>query len=485
MGLMGAMSNAAPLTCLGLMLLGCAQPWTASDKFDAAAFEQVLARTAKTRGIQPSSPIEVRLVERGDLSAVLQKSVTRDWPAVDIKNYQRALVAIGLASPEQEIDTAYVELMAASITGVYLADRRAIYIVREHSERQWEGRLITRLRNKSLLEFVMAHEIVHALQHDAYPDLIDFPPWLRNQADLAKALQAALEGDAMRYGFEAREEFSELPPPGSLVDNWRQAASDHAAHDPSRISRAPTRFLQGLAFPYLDGYRLAYREGPALLERPPLSTEQVLHADKRNETFLAIDLSAASDSLPAGCSPLHENSVGELGISQLVAELSKGALTERGHGWDGDRFLVAACGSQAEFIWSTHWDSESDAQRFEADYQRIASAVALRGGHSRKPIARRNGRRVAVASSLLANRLEQIVAQEHRARVGQLNELRTHYAAQTNQPGTHSTTQPMSGHSSGQTSHRTPRAYKSLFLGAPGPRQASGEMERRKMLHSP
>jgi len=287
-------------------------------------------------------------------------------------------------------------------------------------------------------EIVLAHELVHLLQHERYPSLVDTDPFFYRHDDAAAAIQAAIEGDATRYGFEALGLVDELPDPIDFGDEIDSALVFDADGE-SALARSPALIRLTLAYPYAHGYRLAHAEGRALLDSPPISTEQVLHPDDRWSPFLAIDLSALRDVLPAHCRFVRENTLGELELSVLFRDLAEQPSRDAWVGWDGDRYLVAECHEQPAILWLTAWDSRSDALEFETAYRDILAALVAHAGLAAPPKILRNEREVLVYSDALAPLAESFASRMRRERVSTLAELRSHFDAGTSQDPSHRT----------------------------------------------
>ena len=158
-------------------------------------------------------------------------------------------------------------------------------------------RLLSALSRRDLQrEVIVSHELVHFLQHQAFPAWMDPDPYWKSQGDAASALQAALEGDALHYGFASLE----IEPPD--VEELRSAMDEeNATRSHGALAEAPALLRLTVTFPYAYGYGLSLQEGRALLAAPPASTEQVLHPEKRHEPFQAIHLAGVRAALPAGC----------------------------------------------------------------------------------------------------------------------------------------------------------------------------------------
>jgi hypothetical protein len=333
---------------------------------------------------------------------------------------------MGLWPGDRDLVDELIAVMQEEVAGLYDPWDRALYIVSD-TKAPFLARLMSAFFRRDLQrEIVLSHELVHLLQHASYPSLMDSDPFFYDHDDVGSAIQAAIEGDATRYGFEALELLPQLPDPSTFRE---EIDSELASIHDGAFAAAPALIRLTLAFPYTHGYRLSYGEGKALLDSPPASTEQVLHAGKRGEPFLAIDLRPLHDALPDGCRFIHENTLGELEISVLFRDLATDPPEDTWAGWDGDRYLVAECDERPAILWLTVWDSRTDALEFETAYRGIFAALVARAGLAAAPNVTRSEREVLVHSDELAPLAKLLSARAHRERVSTLPELRDHFDA--------------------------------------------------------
>ncbi|HEY6463814.1 MAG TPA: hypothetical protein VIY73_26775, partial [Polyangiaceae bacterium] len=177
------------------------------------------------------------------------------------------------------------------------------------------------------------------------------------------------------------------------------------------LGEAPPIVQRIAVFPYREGAAFVsdlYRAGGlGLVDRafadPPRSTEQVLHPEK----YLAGDrpVPVPAPVAPEGWTTQSSQVVGELGTGVWLGEcMAREAGAEHARGWGGDAATVMgnAAGERA-LLWSTIWDDEEAARRFEADA--VAHAECLRGrnvGKAPDADARvaRDGRRVAYVQGM-------------------------------------------------------------------------------------
>jgi hypothetical protein len=213
-----------------------------------------------------------------------------------------------------------------------------------------------------------------------------------------------------------------LPDPAEMKLGMESAAEEDGA-----LAKSPALVRLTLAFPYSSGYPLSLVEGDALLDDPPASTEQVLHADRRRADFQVADFAELERALPDGCESLGQNTLGEFLIWVLLTDLGSAAAAEASDGWDGDRYLAARCGGRRAFFWWTAWDTEQDALEFGEAYLELADEVAARAGLASTPQVGRDGVHVIVSSEPLGALLPRLDREARWARIGTLDELRAHF----------------------------------------------------------
>jgi hypothetical protein len=374
-------------------LSGCAQSMIQNGAIREAPMRDIVANTVRARAIEPEGPIAARAVNRDELLAILSEAFEEWKTPAELADYERALIALGLWPADRELYTEALAVYEEELVGIYVPSSKELLLVSDARASLGLGFLPAVSRMNFKTEFVLSHEIIHLLQHQAYPELMD-PDWIpRNSDDLEAAIQAALEGDAMRFGFDAVGLQAPTPEQWTtLVD--RQFPGPEG----SALAEAPALIRLTFGFPYARGYAMAWREEFRLLESPPISTEQAMHDDRRREAFLQMDLTELENRLPAGCRALQRNTVGELQISILFRDLSKDPDPVIWEGWNGDRYLVADCGGRTEWVWWTAWDSASDAAEFADAYLELAPAVAARAS-SALPVPVRTERTYVVVTS--------------------------------------------------------------------------------------
>ncbi|MFB3118607.1 MAG: hypothetical protein ACE1ZP_07560 [Myxococcota bacterium] len=375
-------------------LSSCAYPMIEDGAIREGPMRDIVANTVRARAIEPEGPITARVVNRDELLAILSEAFDAWKTPAELEDYQRALIALGLWPADREIYTEALAVYGEEIVGIYVPASGELLLVSDARAPRGLAFLSAVLRRDFQTEFVLSHEIIHLLQHQAYPELIDPDRMPNNSDDLEAAIQAALEGDAMRFGFDAIGLQAPTPEEWMALIDGQIPGSEGSA-----LAAAPALIRLTLDFPYSRGYAMAWREEFRLLESPPISTEQAMHDGRRLEAFLQMDLTALEDRLPADCRTLQRNTVGELQISVLFRDLSEDPDPAIWEGWNGDRYLVADCAGRTEWVWWTAWDSPTDAAEFADAYLELAPAVAARAASAMPVSARTEAIYVVVTSS--------------------------------------------------------------------------------------
>ena len=405
----------------GALFFGCVHgesepmPREGIPAADMAALGELTTRLTGT--VLPAE-VAADVVLREEVVDILSASVAADWPGDEATRFAEGLVSVGLWPRDQNLLDSMLEVSANHVSGFYLPRDRMIYVVDDGAASLFGGAQ----RSDAGRDFLVTHELIHAHQHASHPDLLEFFMSWHSQDDAASAVAAAVEGHALRAAIEVLVGEEELPTPEVVAKFFGPAPSGTLAEMPAFLRLTHS-------FPYVRGYPLAYREGAAVLDAAPASTEQVMHEERRSDDFWAMDLADAAGVLPEGCRPVYENTLGELGISVLFDELTTDPNPEIWTGWDGDRYMAVRCQDERALVWVTAWDSETDAYQFAQAYGSVAGKVARRAGYGRAPRAFLKGKQVVVSTPDMKSAISKLDAATRRARVTTLDELRSHFDA--------------------------------------------------------
>lgn len=271
-------------------------------------------------------------------------ALDREYPA-DQQAYDETLYrALGLLGQRESLHAILVEQQTQGVLGLYDPVTKTAYA-----------------RKGSQLRSTIVHELVHALQDQAF-DLGRLSALRRGNRDAAYAASAAVEGHAT---FATQVLGDRVL---ALTDGSVGGVRLLASHTGSRI-----RLFLGLEreFPYSTGLRfvstlhnLGGREAVfGSLRRFPTTTEQIFHIDAflSREPALPIELPASS----GGFALVRDDTFGELDVRALLAVFQIPRLDHVGDGWGGGLSAIYRdpSGAQAVAI-RLDWDSALDASQW-------------------------------------------------------------------------------------------------------------------------
>jgi hypothetical protein len=180
------------------------------------------------------------------------------------------------------------------------------------------------------------------------------------------------------------------------------------------LAGTPALMQRTTVFPYHDGLAFVadlYRAGGLPLvnrafTHPPRSTEQVLHPER----YLAGDdpVAVPTPTPPDGWAKRESGTMGELTIGMLLGQcVARAEGVRAATGWGGDTYTFVTDGHGGlASLWSTVWDDEAAAVRFEEASVARSKCVAAQpaeGGLATDVVVVRQGRRVAIVQGLGAD----------------------------------------------------------------------------------
>jgi hypothetical protein len=266
--------------------------------------------------------------------------------------------------------------------------------------------IVDRFKENSLL----THEFTHALQ-DQYFDLMKLLIVRPYNFDRTEAVFAVIEGDAMNV--QRRMEQGDAYGRRSLDEILKQEGDRFGDYRKEIGVFFPPLLTETFIFRYREGARFVEavrrsrgeRGVDALFQRPPLSTEQILHPEKYEAGEAPREVTLDEEAFAErGWQSVTSTTLGEIGVrGLLMAGVGDKDAARAGAGWGGDRaFLFERAGSIPLFVWKTVWDKPSDAEEFFSVYN-----------SSR----RRTGRQAVGGSSITADGAQMIWREQERTTV--------------------------------------------------------------------
>jgi hypothetical protein len=354
------------------------------------------------------APVEVSWIESSEIPGITRAEMLAELPPGFVESYRDAYAALGLLPPDLDLIEALTRLQEDQLVGLYSTRLRVMYVVLgDPGSKGYENTTI------------LVHELVHALQHQHFPQIIALLEGLRRNDDVVSAIASAMEGDAS---------FTMLGAQGLEQRNLERARELSRAmiaefKHPTGVMATLPRFLTvSLMFPYAYGILVAGErweaEGNAgldvLMRDPPLSTTRVLFPEDDDPVeFIRLPREAlAAQASARGCEVGFDNVAGALTAKVLFEDYDAAEdLLPLLAAWSGDRFLHVDCGEDSEILWFTRWDDAPSAVQFAERYRAIAPSLAEASGLSDVPSVRVAGRTALVTSGGLQSLQDVVLAE--------------------------------------------------------------------------
>lgn len=323
-----------------------------------AIFARIEQQVRDLRGLPAPDIGPADIISRQELEQELKASFEQDYPADRQRADNLTLHALGLLSGDQDVAKLQLELLAGQVIGFYDDKQRRMVVVSDAGV-------------DPQVEVTYAHEYTHALQDAAF-GLKSLELNAVGEDDRSLAHLALVEGDATAVMLQWML--------GNLTPGEMEGITEAPIPDTSDV---PDWMLTQLLFPYEAGLQFVsalggglggdyQRVNDAFRDRPPASTEQVMHPEKyaASERPMEVVDPDPSSALGAGWRNVASTTMGEAMIGITLDALGSSAATDAAAaGWGGDRLTVASGpGGAFALVWDLKWDSSTDADQFAAAY---------------------------------------------------------------------------------------------------------------------
>jgi hypothetical protein len=325
----------------------------------AALYAAIQEEVAELRELEPRADVDPQILDEEELKRRTEESFRRDNPEAIVEANERLYKALGLLDEDASLTDLYLELLGSQVAGFYDPDAKELYVVSR------SGRI-------GVVERVtFAHEYTHALQ-DQHFDLSAFGFDDLSQSDRNLARLSLIEGDATALmSFWAQQNLT----PSETLELLGSSLNPEQLEI---LNRMPAILREPLEFPYSRGLQLVLQlqatggwdAVDAAYERPPDSTEQILHPEKYTAREVPVEVDLPADlaaDLGEGWSVAIEDSFGEFQLGVWLRTVLRRVVpaNDAAAGWGGDRLAVL---NGPEDAWAvaiiTEWDSAAEASEF-------------------------------------------------------------------------------------------------------------------------
>ncbi|NOT08238.1 MAG: hypothetical protein HOP28_08530 [Gemmatimonadales bacterium] len=341
-------------------------PRDPGDRELALLVDSLRPDVERAAGLPFRGPTTFELRSKEEVRDFLLEKLRQEFPPERQEGIEAVYTLLGLLPDTLDLKQLLLDLYTEQVAGFYDPERKTLYGVRGADPAQ--------------LRLVLAHELVHALQHQYLP--LDSIMHLRSNSDRQTAVQAVLEGQATLASIRALTPGTDLLATPEFWQLFREQIKT-AQSSMEVFSRAPLALKEGLIFPYLNGAEFmkwwdSARAGHPLpsLDEMPRSTEQILHTGRYDRRDLPVPV--AFDDAEAA---LYEDTMGELELHLLRAVLQNGdqVHTEVPAGWGGDRFRAYRSPNGPALVWYLVWDDAESLGRFLTNTGRLLERLPRAG----------------------------------------------------------------------------------------------------------
>ena len=350
------MSRCSSTLAILALLVACrGEPPAAAQSLSqrdlTALVDSLAPGVAKATGLAFRSAPRAMVRSRDDVRVYLLAKLQQELPPKRLEGITTAYRLLGLLPDTLDVKRLFVDLYTEQIAGFYDPDSLTLFAVASG--------------NRTELRLVLAHELVHALQHQYTP--LDSILKDIHDADRLAAAQAVFEGQATLASLMTLLPGQDLMTDDGFWETFRGQLQVQQA-GMKVFNQAPLVIRAGLTFPYVQGsefvraFRRAHPDQQPFGLQLPVSTEQVLHFDRYARGDVPLTVRFAGDSTEV----LFEDTFGEFEIAVLRSSLAgiSEVPTDLAMGWGGDRLRVYRNATGTALVWVTLFDEPRSAERF-------------------------------------------------------------------------------------------------------------------------
>jgi hypothetical protein len=353
---------------LGLLIALAACAWGQSDPRSqklCGEANQIAVELTQISGMKLHKPVPCDFITKEKINDFLKKRVKEVAKPEEIRAEELTLKKFGLVPQDFDLAASTIDLMTEQAAAFYDYDRKKLFI--------------TDTTAPETQEPVLAHELSHAIADQNF-NLGRFIKQGRKSDDGAAARLAVMEGQAtwIMSEYLARKTGQTLKDSPALVAMMSNLSEGAAGQYPV-FDKSPLYERVTLIFPYTKGMlfqnAVFQRDGlhafAAVFEKPPVSTQQVIHPDK----YFA-GVKPTQPELPdphlRGYKGLVGGSLGEMEHSILLEQYSgKERSADLAPHWRGSTFelLENKKASRVVLLYASEWDSEDAARQYFSSYR--------------------------------------------------------------------------------------------------------------------
>ena len=316
---------------------------------------RITEQVSGLRGLAVTQDTPTFFISSEQMADNIRQNIEEEYTREEAEVEAELLALLDFIEPGTDLKKVFADLYAGAVVGYYDTDTSEMFVLADGD------------KLNPAAKHTLAHEIVHALQDQAF-DLDAFLPEDEENDDLARAKVALVEGDAVLASSEYLRTYM-------TRSEIRQVYSSGGGG--TDLSEIPRALIEFLTFPYQEGATFVdavhgdagWNSVDAAYSDPPLSTEHILHPDKyfAGELPVRVRLPSLTSAIGGGWETLERGVLGEFTIAiYLENRLPKVRAANAAEFWGGDAYALLRNEEQDDsvLVSLSVWDSVEDAQDF-------------------------------------------------------------------------------------------------------------------------
>lgn len=329
--------------------------------------DRLSGRLEEIRGIRYKEKLRVRAGSRNDY-ARLSLETAKSIYGENLVAAEQFLKAMGFIPHKMRLDLA-ITANAAMGVDAYCAGGELVVLNPKVPDDQ--------MLNRMALGLLDQHHPEADLRRKAGPTI---------DAQMAVTALRAGDADVCKVLFWFTKKGDE-----KISDDWipglvRQAERWEREDSRFRSAVFPRLFVRSSDFGYRRGgifvetirTKAGMKAVDSAYDKLPASTEQILHPEKylAGEAPVALDLAPLEEKLAEdGYGITYRTTLGEFGSAVFLETHVRDVEPSAAEGWGGDRIVLFEGRGMWFIVWATEWDSEKDAEEFQAALGRASQKL--------------------------------------------------------------------------------------------------------------
>jgi len=331
-----------------------------------AQIQPIALELTRISGMPLKHPVPCDFISKDKINSFLNQRVKDVAKPDEIRAEELTLKKFGLVPPDFDLAKNTVDLLTEQAAAFYDYDKKKLFI--------------TDSTPSDTREPVLAHELAHALADQSY-NLSRFIRQGRKSDDGSTARLAVMEGQAtwLMSEFLARKVGQSLKDSPTLLA-MMSSVNDAGGGQYPVYDNSPLYLRLTLVFPYTKGMlfqnALYTRDGQygfaEVFQKPPVSTQQVLHPEKYFAGVKPTNPDLPEPKLPKGYKSLVGGTLGELDHAVMLEQYSgKEKAEQLAPHWRGCTFnlLENKRAGRTVLLYAVEWDSEDAARDYLRAYR--------------------------------------------------------------------------------------------------------------------